>query len=141
MIECIREIDIARSVHYYGGWQVHRGKGCRTAIPAEPLFPGAREPGHVPRRIHFSDSMVVAIRDVEIAGSIVCDIDRTVQIRFTGRATITGSASRNRRDRARGVDSPDAVISLITDVKIAGAIEIHPSGYEERRVRSQPAVS
>ena len=91
---------------------------CRTSVPAETPFPGARERGDRPGGIDLADPGLIG--NVDIPGSVHRHIEGAGELRLDCRASVPAETplpgARERGDRPGGIDLADLVADDGVDI-------------------------
>src|SRR5581483_8617291 len=122
------------------------GVDGRSAVAVAALRPRPHHGGDDPVGVDLPDAVVGGVGDIEVAGGVVDDALRIVELGLEGRAAVAGEVvgalvaaagddgrrhTGHRRDGAAGIDHPDDLVEGIGDVHVAGGVEGHHAGLEE----------
>ena len=138
IVTVISDVDIARRVHRQSRGAKELRLDRRASVPAEAAFPGPRDRGDRPRRIHLADAVVSGIGDVNVAGPVHRQTRGAMELRLDRRASVPAEAvphrPRDLGDRPRRIHLADAVVdgpavveagAGAGDVEVAGPVHRH----------------
>ena len=136
-VVAVRDVDIPGTVHRHASGPVELRAGRRPSIAAVTRSPVARHSTDISRGIHLTDAAVVAVRDVDIPGTVHRHASGPVELRAGRRpsiAAVTRSpVARHSTDISRCIHLADALVGLVRDVDIPGTIQRHAKGTSEFR--------
>src|SRR5581483_5563366 len=116
--------EIVGGIHGYLGRSIQCGADGRSTVSRVTRDTSSRDRRNYSGRGDHADAIIGGVGNVHVAGAIFGDIVRIHQHAVGSCASITAhAATGDGRDRSRGIDLPNALISCITDQQVAGGIE------------------
>ena len=146
VVVAVRDVDIPDTIHRNASGIVEFRAGRQDAVDAITASSIARHRTDVSRaRIHLTDAVVAAVRNVDIPGTIHRHAHGIVEFR-AGRqdavAAVTASSiARHRTDISRGVHLADAVVAGVRDVDIPRTIHRHAIGIVDFLAGRRAAIA
>ncbi len=154
----VRNKKVARAIQRHSIGRIQRGAGGCAAVARVSSGACAGNRGDDARRarINLADHIVIGVRDVQVAGGVNVQAQRTIQSRADGRAAVSrkistlhaadgrvaGRAiSSNSGDRAGGVYFADAIVLRIHEIKISGGIADGAARVVQARAQRRSAVA
>ena len=143
----VRNVEVAGAVQRNPCGEVEPRRGGRAAVAAEAGHPRPGDGRDVSGSgIDPADAVVEQVRNVEVAAAVQSKPRGAVERRRGGRAAIAAEAEGPRagdgRDvPGRGIDLADAVLEVVRDVEVAGAVQRKPAGVSKPRRGGRAAIA